>query len=456
MTRVLTRLIPLVMFLGLSHFALEARACTCAPQASVYQEYQLASAVFVGKATGSRDTKVSSQFGNQTVQSTRRIFQFSVSETLKGVKTSQIDISSGVLESSCYSGFNIGETYLVYAFGKGEPFSSGYCSRTDELEDAVSDLHFIRELLRGVPEPRVYGSVTRIETVVEGDTVARRVVPVAGVKMLIEGEGKHFELVTDPQGFYRLENIPDGRYKARPLLPDNQYKFRRWTFEEFTLATRNPDIFSRTAATIDFYLEWNNELTGEILDSEGNQIEHAKVALMLPHEPAPLRIPGHAIYRPDGFGFSGLTPRRYLLSVSIKAPFEDKTSDFYYPGTERLDEAERIEIGIDQTLKKNFRLPKGYVVREINGVIVWPNGVPVSQCRVTLMRSKDSADSDDNYDRTVTDQHGRFSLQTFVGAEYWIVGYCHSGGKGEPIKIKVEMINEPLKIVIPFPTRITP
>jgi hypothetical protein len=41
----------------------------------------------------------------------------------------------------------------------------------------------------------------------------------------------------------------------------------------------------------------------------------------------------------------------------------------------------------------------------------------------------------------------------FEGAEYWVHGESNSSGKGEPIKIKVNKINEPLKVVIPLPKR---
>jgi len=41
-------------------------------------------------------------------------------------------------------------------------------------------------------------------------------------------------------------------------------------------------------------------------------------------------------------------------------------------------------------------------------------------------------------------------------AEYWGHGESNSSEKGEPVKIKVEKINEPLKVVVPFPKRVEP
>ena len=61
---------------------------------------------------------------------------------------------------------------------------------------------------------------------------------------------------------------------------------------------------------------------------------------------------------------------------------------------------------------------------------------------------------DKKFDWVITDVMGRFSLQAFVGAEYWVHGISNSSGQGEPVKINVQMVNEPLKVVVPFPKRI--
>lgn len=458
MTRILSRIIPLVVFLSLSHLAFEAKACTCGAIWSLYEEYHKAAAVFVGKAIAAKDVVVSER-DDGTLRYSERVFQFEVVEAFKGVATSQIDIDAGTIQSSCYRGFGIGATYLVYAFRRRGKLESGYCSRTNILWSSASDLHYIRELLRGVPEPRVYGSVVRRETFAVGNSMVQSETPLRGITVLIEGEGKRFEVLTDQRGLYRLDQVPDGAYKARPVLPDG-YQNYLWSFQDFTLGSGNlsPPFLpndQRKTITIDFVLAWNNELHGRLLDGEGTPIKRGKVGVLVHPDPAPQSFePVLSQYFDGKFAFCGLTPGRYLLSVSIGAPFEDKTKvkSFYYPNSVSLDKAERIEIGINQKLEgKNIQLPAGYILRRITGVLEFPDGKPAPHTSVLLTGSKDSTDEKDAYDTSFTNAQGGFSLQAFVGAEYWIHGVNDSSGKGEPIKIKVEMTNEPLKLVVPFP-----
>jgi hypothetical protein len=163
--RFLTRVLFACLIIGLSYFGSDVKACSCAPRPSPYKEFQDATAVFVGKAIGSRDVAITEVVGARKFQVTERVFVFKVGESFKGLKDSQVEINVGRIDSSCYQGFKVGENYLVYAFGKSaESLGTGACTRTNNLSDAADDLHYIRDLLRGVPESRIYGSVMRVDT----------------------------------------------------------------------------------------------------------------------------------------------------------------------------------------------------------------------------------------------------------------------------------------------------
>jgi len=462
MNKAITKATLLLIVISASYFWFEAKGCTCPAPDTPYREYQKATAVFIGKVISSKDTVIPE---NTSYTVYERAFQFSVTESLKGVKTSTVDIDVGRLDSSCYRGFAVGESYLVFAYSSaGSKLHSGACTRTVHLSDAADDLHYIRDSLKGVPEPRMYGSVMLVDSDSSSTKSRQRVTPIKDVKVLIEGEGKTFEAVTDEQGLYSLPQLPDGEYTAHPLLP-KKYTAYFPAEEKFILGSKESwdfQIQRGPNAYAAFRIGWNNRLNGRIVDSEGNAIERAKVSVLIAHTPSPSVIERDAFdYHPVGrFEFYGLKPGSYLLAADIRAPFTDnsRSTTFYYPTATAPDQAREISIGENETLdEREIRLPPGYLVRQVEGVLVRPNGEPVSDGSVYLAASEGSPDDDGKYNWGKTDQLGRFSLQAFVGAEYWVHAEGQrSSGKGTPIKIKVQQTNEPLKIVVPFPKRIEP
>jgi len=461
MNKAITKIALLLIVISTSYFWFEAKACTCAAPDTPYREYQKATAVFIGKVISSKDTVIPE---NTSYTVYERVFQFSVTESLKGLKTSTVEIDVGRLDSTCYQGFTVGETYLVYAYSSaGSKLHSGACTRTDHLSYAAGDLHYIRDSLKGVPEPRIYGSVMRVDSDLSSTKSRPRVIPLKDVKVLIEGEGKTFEAVTDEQGLYSLPRLPDGEYTAHPLLP-KKYMAYFPAEEKFILGSKESwdfQIQRGPSAYAAFRIGWNNRLNGRIVDSEGNAIERAKVSVLIARTPSPSVIERDAFdYHPGGrFQFYGLNPGSYLLSADIRAPFTDnnRSTRFYYPTATAPDQAREISIGENETLdEREIRLPPGYLVRQVEGVLVRPNGEPVADGWVYLAALEGSPDDDGKYNSDRTDQLGRFSLQAFVGAEYWVHAEGRRSGKGTPIKIKVQQTNEPLKIVVPFPKRIEP
>ena len=87
--------------------------------------------------------------------------------------------------------------------------------------------------------------------------------PVEGVRIEIEGEGQRFEAVTNKHGRYSLSKVPDGRYKARPLLPD-KYMLHFPGEGEFILGTPEqmtfPQVQQGAGAYVGFSIGWNNEI----------------------------------------------------------------------------------------------------------------------------------------------------------------------------------------------------
>ena len=461
MNKIILRIAFVLLTIVTPYFSYDAKACVCMPSRSPYREFQEARAVFVGKVVGSKDVASTETIRDQTYTSYERFYQFAINETFKGLtKATTVEISAGTTNTSCYQGFTVGESYLVYSFGESDDhLGSGACTRTTNLSHAAAELHYLRGLLKGVPEPRVYGAVMRIDADLSASKPTTRVTPLAGIKVLIEGKGKKFEVVTDQHGLFSLTRIPDGNYKASPVLPE-KYKLYFPEWAEFILRPQKELNYGRTqqgpSAYASFDVGWNNNLIGRIVDAEGNPIVRAKISVWLARSPSPLLIrrDDYDHHAEGKFQFNGLNPGRYLLCADIRAPFTDKTkaTTFYHTSADSVDQAREISIGENETLEsRDIQLPPGYVVRRIEGILVWPNGVPVSGGWVFLSASNEPTEDEKAFDVGSTDAMGRFSVQAFVGAEYWLHSQSDSSGKGEPIKVNVQMLNEPLKLVIPFP-----
>lgn len=455
-------------------FAHGAKACVCRPESSPYKAYEEARAVFIGKVVSSKDVAFDQQIRDKTYTAYERRFLFAVEEVFKGAKTIEIEVSVGRVDSDCYAGFTVGETYLVYAYG--EELYGSTCTRTNSLAWALDDVHYLRELSRGVSEPRVYGSVSRSDNDLS-KSKSGRVTPLEGIKIAVTGAGRRFEAVTDKQGLFSISGVPDGRYKAWPLLPDKYMSY--WPGEvEFILgASEPPDFRSQQGASAyaRFHVGWNNKIGGRILDAEGNPIKRAWAAVLLPRnesgEPLVIKEDEFDLHDNGGYGFSGLTPGRYLLSLSINAPFKVKNTAtrFYFPGTVALSQAGEIIIGEHDSLTdRDIKLPPEYLVRPVEGVVVWPDGSPVADAWVGIYDSERPRDDERAYDVNSADKQGRFSVQGFVGAEYWVqasvsTSSIKSGpGKGlwdkgvqrltaKPLRITVAKVNTPLRLVIELP-----
>lgn len=475
------KIIVTLMIICSPWFATDAKACSCFPLPTPYRAYREAKAVFIGKVTASKDVgyeEESSRGGKYTVN--ERHFLFTVEETLKGDKSESIYINVGRIDSSCYQGFTVGETYLVYAYGESAGvLGSGACTRTNHIRWAQDDLHYIRSLLKGVPEPRIYGSVRRVGNDLKGDDSL--IDPMEGIKIIVEGEKRRYETTTDKQGFFSLGGVPDGKYKVRPVLPKKYMSYFPGE-EEFILGSGEAVVFERiqTGATAyaRFSIGWNNGVSGRVLDADGRPVERAVVRLLPVGRATDKLTPWYEniadhLGEDSKYHLQGKTPGQYLLVAEVYAPFISgiNPARTYYPQSATPEKAQVITINESGELSLDIKLLPGQVVREIEGVLLWSDGMPVTENgHVFLEKLEDQEDkSNVRYDLESVDGGGRFTIQVFEGAEYWLHASVGTLGinfgkakndlwgrgiqvlKARPIKLKVGRNNHPLKIIIPLP-----
>ena len=223
----------------------DALACQCSGLPTPFQAYEKATAVFVGKVVRVSDA-TGGELSEDELSEVKRIeigertalsFRFAVQERLKGPKETELTVSTSI--NMCQFGFTKGDTYLVYAFATDDPkqglVTHLFCGRTDGMQTGRDDVIFLRGLLKGEREPRIYGSVQlREANDYSGSTFLE------GIKIVATRGRRRFTTVTDKDGLYRFNNLPNGKYKVLPELPKG-YELDWFHVEEITLTNGNPN-----------------------------------------------------------------------------------------------------------------------------------------------------------------------------------------------------------------------
>lgn len=121
-------------------FSQASVACSCTVSLpsdvqAVDLMWQEARLIFVGKVRASL---------LPNLRETKRRFRFDVQENFKGARTPSVLISSALSSAECGTKVAVGKTYLVVAYGAGDPMIS-ICDQPIEVEFASARLMLLRE-----------------------------------------------------------------------------------------------------------------------------------------------------------------------------------------------------------------------------------------------------------------------------------------------------------------------
>ena len=245
------KIIRLTVFVFFLFFVESVSACQCGESQTPYERYRGAAAVFVGTAISSRVVEShDGPFGK------KKYFRFKVQENFKGARVLEIDISSGVIDSMCYVDFPMAIKLLVYARKERDGLASEFgCGSTNHFISGSDDIFYIRRLKKNLPEPRVYGSV-----MYEHDSETKGGNRFAeGIKIIVEGNGRRFETLTDKNGLYNFNDIPDGEYNVKPELSP---RFKSYGHDDYNILIgsnlKHKTMAVRSASFIEFYIGLNS------------------------------------------------------------------------------------------------------------------------------------------------------------------------------------------------------
>lgn len=204
---------------------------------------------------------------------------------------------------------------------------------------------------------------------------------------------------TDADGRFELKDLPAGRYN----LTASKGSYVALQYGQLRPFTSGKPLQIRDGETlekVDFVLPRGGVVTGRVVDEFGEPIADVSVA--------PMRyqyFQGRKRLTPSGrqgmtndigeYRLFGLPPGQYYLSATLRNGMmamteSDDRSGYaptYYPGTPSVAEAQRIAIGIGQTLTNvNMALLPTHTAR-VTGTAVDSTGKPISGGMVFVMQT---------------------------------------------------------------------
>lgn len=264
--------------------------------------------------------------------------------------------------SRCGPFFEKGASYLVYSWKDGDRLETGMCSRTTLLKDATEDLEYFGRLSSVEDGIRIFGHVKKFALGYGDDENYGRAVPLANMVVRLRG-AKSRTLLTGKQGEFEVKNFPEGQYLLELKLP----KSLRMSPNTQTQMLEILDVKNRSCAEATFYVRFQGEISGKVLDRRGKGAAGLNVQLVSadyrfegPNDTGPMLE--WAISRSDGsYTLEGIPPGRYRLGIEIAGAFDSfgKDGQIFYPNTKNPNEAKIIVVTEKRKLRNmNLLSPK--------------------------------------------------------------------------------------------------
>lgn len=412
-------------------------ACSCRGPRPACSVYATTDSLFVGQVMEIVDQEKPPEAPN-SFSFSARLARFRVQESFRGATGSIVEISTGMGGGDCGYPFKLGETYLVYASTlKNGKLYTGICLRTRALENAADDLAFLRALPNLPPGGTIFGKVTlRGES---GQT--ERDMPMPSTQVDISGPTTA-KALTDAQGSYSFGSLPPCKYEVNFRLPQSYFS------ESF-----NVSVADRTCSEVNAHPSPAGEISGRVLDSNGNPVANLMVDLRDDSKPrASWEEPQFDFTHTDHDGhyqFQGLIPGTYMPGVNINfvpehiAPY----ARTYYPGLK--DDTQPIHLDLGQRFAHAYiQLPPKLVEREIPVTVIWPNGRKAKEAKIYAI---DSLNIDFPISPQLSESHPD-AIMLFEGQRYYVRAFMNFRNPNrkcsEIVEVSPSKSTEPVKLVL--------
>jgi hypothetical protein len=403
-------------------------ACSCVqPTPPVCQEAWRAAAVFLG-------TVVRTEVIADERQMPWAKVHLAVTEPFLGLtpETKEIDILTGTSGPACGFAFEKGRSYLVFADRTSDGMlRTSHCARTANIENAASDLAYLRSLPTLKPVGQIAGFTFNSQAPRPSDNAGWPWGILPDVQITIHSPQVQKNASSDSNGRFAFPNLPPGAYSVSASASGY------WAGPAVEIV-----LPAKGCAEVQFNLNIDRAIVGRLLDQLGRPVPNVTVELVAQQFglfQTTSDAQGH-------YEFRRLQAGEYYLGVSLSSqPLPDHPYEaWYYPGVS--DFAKAISLPLDEhpkLLSVDLPLPAPQQEVTAAGIVQWPDGHPAANA--------DVVPEDPNFPnqlgmiRLTTDENGKFQAKLFDKTTYKLYAAKYEGRKAtsaQPVTIVPGQLKE--------------
>jgi hypothetical protein len=381
--------------------------------------------------------------------------RFRVNERLRGISSSEITLTTGSGGGDCGTPYEVGTRLLVFAYReKDGSLGTGLCMG-NRILDGVHDEDILAPYRASASQKgkaSVFGRVMRGGLKVDdyGSIEQEGAKPWPNLHVLLASADVALDVVTNSDGFFNFENIPNGTYHLKPAISE-KFDYSK-DYEQNYIA----DVSDGSCKMVGFVVYPATRIRGRLVLPDSSLRKPVKVVAF----PISMKVVGEYAGKSDYSAEDGtfdiwpLIPGDYLVAINVnKAPDADAPyPSTYYPGVSSRDAASVIHVSEGDTATLQLHISARLEKRDVAVQVLTRDRKPIGGKGISLSLEDVTNSSEiGEVSESDVDDQGKGILSIFVNRKYRISARQRTGDKttcGKPVTVGAEKLPPAIKVLI--------